>query len=103
MLFRKTVHVLQRQKYSHTGVCHTVFSDRFRYKDADKEEEYICRTCSKDLKQNRMPAQAVANGLEVPNVPVELQGLTRLEVRCIGLRVPFYDDHSTAKRKERKN
>ena len=89
MLFRKTVHVLQREKYNYTGVCHTVFSDRFRYKDADKEEEYICRTCSKDLKQNRMPAQAVANGLEVSNVPAELQGLTRLEVRCIGLRVPF--------------
>ena len=69
-------------------MCHTVLSDRFRYKDADKEE-YICRTCSKDLKQNRMPAQAVANGLEVSNVPAELQGLTRLEVRCIGLRVPF--------------
>ena len=27
--------------------------------------------------------------LEVPGVPEELQGLTRLECRCIGLRIPF--------------
>ena len=36
-----------------------------------------------------MPFQAVANGLELPEVPVELQGLTRLECRCISLRIPF--------------
>ena len=36
-----------------------------------------------------MPFQAVANGLELPKIPVELQGLTRLECRCISLRIPF--------------
>ena len=36
-----------------------------------------------------MPVQAVANGLELPEIPPELQGLTRLECRCISLRIPF--------------
>ena len=36
-----------------------------------------------------MPVQAVANGLELPEIPPELQGLTRLECRSIILRIPF--------------
>ena len=41
------------------------------------------------IEENEMLCQAVTNGLEIPNVPRELQGLTRLECRCIGLRIPF--------------
>ena len=89
MLFLKTVYVFDRDKYKYDGVCANVLSERYRYKDSEKEEEYICQTCNKDLKANRMPAQAVANGLEVPDMPSQLKGLTRLEVRCIGLRIPF--------------
>ena len=89
VLFRKTVDVFRRDKYKDTGIVKDVLSERYRYRDIRKDEEYICQTCSKDLKQGKMPAQAVANGLEVPDIPIELNGLTRLEVRCIGLRIPF--------------
>ena len=67
-------------------------SRRYRYKSDDKEHEYICQTCHWNLKAGCMPAQAVANQLEVPVVPVVpdiLQNLTRLEGRCIALRIPF--------------
>ena len=89
MLFRKTVDVFRRDKYKFGGICDRILSDQYRYKDKDKDEEYICQTCNKDLKQDRMPCQAVANGLEITHVPLELQGLSRLEVRCIALRIPF--------------
>ena len=46
-------------------------------------------TCKDNLKRGIIPFQAVANGLELPEIPVELQGLTRLECRCISLRIPF--------------
>ena len=52
-------------------------------------KEFICQNCDRDLKKGVLPAQAVANNLEVPDVPDVLKGLTRLEVRCIALRIPF--------------
>ena len=63
--------------------------ERYRYKSEDKDHEYICQTCRKSLKSRKMPAQAVANQLEVPDVPEVLQNLTHLEVWCIALRIPF--------------
>ena len=36
-----------------------------------------------------MPAQEVANLLEVPDIPDALYNLTQLEVCCIALRIPF--------------
>ena len=44
-----------------------------------------------------MPFQAVANGLELPEIPVELQVFTRLECRCISLRIPFVQIRSLPK------
>ena len=50
-----------------------------------------------DLKKGVLPAQAVANNLEVPDVPDMLKGLTRLEVRCIALRIPFMNIRALCK------
>ena len=89
MMFYRSVTKLNVEKYNLGGVCGRALSDRYRFKDNEKEDEYICTTCDRKLRKNEMPCQAVANGLEIPNVPRELQGLTRLECRCIGLRIPF--------------
>ena len=62
-------------------------SDTYQYKDKDTNEEYICVTCDKDLKKGKMPVQAVANGLELPEIPPELQGLTRLECQCKNMTI----------------
>ena len=89
MLFMKSVLVFDVNKYELNGPCVRVLEDHYRFKDDNKENEFICQTCHRDLKKNKLPVQAVANMLEVPGVPEELQGLTRLECRCIGLRIPF--------------
>ena len=89
LLFKKSTKVFNVNKYRSDGVCGRVLSDTYRHKDKDTDEEYICTTCDKDLKNGKMPVQAVANGLELPEIPPELQGLTRLECRCISLRIPF--------------
>ena len=89
LLFKKSMKVFDRNKYRSDGICGGALSDTYRYKDKDTNEEYICVTCDKDLKKGKMPVQAVANSLELPEIPPELKGLTRLEYRCISLRIPF--------------
>ena len=53
--------------------------------------EYICVTCHNDLRGKcpRLPAQSVANGLELTMVPDELVNLNDLECRFISLCIPF--------------
>ena len=89
MLFLKSMLVFDIEKYELDGHCVRVLDECYRFKDDDKGIEYICQTCHKDLKRKKLPVQSVANTLELPDVPEQLQGLTRLECRCIGLRIPF--------------
>ena len=89
MLFMKSVLVFDVNKYELNAPCLRVLDDHYRFKDDDKGNEFIWQTCHRDLKKNKLPVQSVANMLEVPGVPEELQGLTHLECHCIGLRIPF--------------
>ena len=41
---------------------------------------YICNTCDKALRNNRMPCQAVANKLFVEDLPKQFQGINRLGI-----------------------
>ena len=63
-------------------------SDEFQVKSFN-EIIYIDKTCELKLKKGHMPSNAVANGLQIEETPTELQGLTILERRCIGLNIPF--------------
>ena len=89
-LFKKGVSVFNVEKYDFgmEEVSETL-SDRFSYKSSDKDCEYICATCNFHLKLGDMPAQAVANQLELPDIPEILKTLTCLELCCIALRIPF--------------
>ena len=62
-----------------------------RYKSDCHDAEYICVTCHNNLKRKtpKMPAQAVANGLDLPEIPPELSTLTEIERRLISLHIPF--------------
>ena len=77
------------------GQSRNVLDEKYRFRDSSKVDkkgnikEFICKNCDRNLKKGELPAQAVFNTLEVPKVPDVLQGLTRLEVRCIALRIPF--------------
>ena len=57
------------------GLCLNVFEEKYRFRDNSKVDdcgnvkEFICQNCDRDLKKGVLPAQAVANNLEVPYVP----------------------------------
>ena len=88
-MFEKSAKDLEIEKFPSNRVTARALNDAYRYKDKETGKEYICTTCKDNLKRGVMPFQAVANGLELPEIPVELQGLTGLECRCISLRIPF--------------
>ena len=58
---------------------------------ATQKNEYIYMTCHNNLKRKKpkMPAQACANGLALPEIPHELLNLSDMECRIIALRIPF--------------
>lgn len=92
LLFKKTVKTFQDRNYDFTNetVVKTL-AEKYRYKSQCHDAEYICFTCHNNLhkKKPKMPAQAVANGLSLPEIPEELKNLNDLERRLISLRIPF--------------
>ena len=50
---------------------------------------YICITCHRALSGGQIPAQAMANGLELDDMPKVMQDLNEVEVRLISLQVWF--------------
>ena len=96
MMFKNGFHEFHADSYKKLkGLCLNVLEEKYQFRDNSKVDdcgnvkEFICQNCDRDLKKGVLPAQAVANNLEVPDVPDVLKGLTRLEVRCIALRIPF--------------
>ena len=51
-------------------------------------EEWICHTCLRALRDSKLPKLSVANGMKWPDKPPELN-LHQLEERLIALRIPF--------------
>ena len=51
-------------------------------------EEWICHTCLSALRENKPPKLSVANGMQWPDKPPELN-LHQLEERLLALRIPF--------------
>ena len=50
--------------------------------------EFICIHCRNSLKP-KMPDQACANGLQLHDIPQDLQNILPLERRVISPRIPF--------------
>ena len=50
---------------------------------------YACNTCDKELRDIRMPCQAVANKLLVEDLPKQFQGINRLEILLASRRILF--------------
>jgi len=88
VLFGKSVRRFKQNLYSDNADVKLTLSERFRFR-MKNGKEYICNTCHSSLRMEMMPCQAVANNLEIPDVPQELSVLSHLEMRCISLRIPF--------------
>ncbi len=90
-LFRKSVKLFKWENFDISNkTVMTALSEHLQKKSNDGTV-YICFTCAGDLKKNppKLPCQAAANNLELPEIPVELQYLNDLERRFISLRIPF--------------
>ena len=100
VMFQKGMALFDESAFNTTNqlVCECLLA-KYRIKAHDGKE-YICITCQKELsaKDPKMPYQAVANGLEIPEQPVFLKNLKTLERRCIGLHIPFMQIQSVRQR-----
>ena len=50
---------------------------------------WLCYTCLRYLRRNKIPPQSNANNLKLPSTPEDLNGLTTLEERLLSQRYPF--------------
>ena len=54
-----------------------------------KGREWLCSTCTRHLRENRIPPISYANGMRFNKIPEELV-LFQMEERCVALRQPFF-------------
>ncbi len=52
-------------------------------------KEWLCSTCTRHLKEDRVPPISFANGMKFYDIPEELV-LVQMEERCLALRQPFF-------------
>ncbi len=92
LLWKQSVHPFKIEKYDMTNdVVKRCFSPDI-LKETKPGEMYICTTCNGDLKKKHpiMPAQAVANGLELdPTPPPGLQKPNQMEIMMFRREIPF--------------
>ncbi len=53
-----------------------------------EDREWLCSTCVRHLKEDRIPPISQANGVRFYDIPEELN-LVQMEERCVALRQPF--------------
>ena len=66
-----------------------MINDCLKFKPLGYEDgKWICHTCFRNLKNAKMPAQAIANDLELKSLPHELD-VCDLEARFVAQSIPF--------------
>ena len=68
-----------------------VVEECLKYKPIIDEKlgEWICHTCLSNLKKGKMPAQAIANNLELKPLPSVIEDANELETRLVSPVIPF--------------
>ena len=84
LLYKVSVTFFDENKYR--GVDEEVFLHRVRSFDG---KEYICNTCNKKLVKNNIPCQAVANDLQIIDLPERFSDIRKLERVIIAKRLLF--------------
>ena len=102
LLYRISVQIFKIDNYSTVKptIRNLVFKPSFSITAADNKK-YICRTCHRHIKNNKIPPQSKANGLELAPIPEALQDLHHLEQRLIAQRIPFMKMISLPKGKQK--
>ncbi len=90
LLWRRSVVLLKESNYNfESDIVKRCLAAEYR-KETRPDQSYMCTTCHNDLKRKKplMPAQAVANGLQLPPLP-NLPPPNDLERRLFSLACPF--------------
>ena len=90
LLWRKGVQKFGIEKYNKNRkeIIQLVLDLKYRISSIDGAT-YICHSCHKTLKLNRIPAQSKANMMALDEIPDELKDLNTLEVHMICKRILF--------------
>ena len=80
-LYRKSVICFNIEKYS--------VDENIIFMVKSYDDNYICTTCDKALQKNSVPCQAVANRLNVVELPKLFQDIRRLERLLVSRRILF--------------
>eukprot|EP00111_Clytia_hemisphaerica_P014081 TCONS_00041443-protein len=84
LMYRVSVILFNENKY------HDVDEDVFSYRVLSFDnKEYICKTCDKKLLKKKVPPQAVANALQITNLPERFSDIRKLEKIIIAKRLLF--------------
>lgn len=89
LLRRKTVREMNYSNYNNQPVAQKIVLNKKYRKTHRDGKVYICITCHNALKRNKIPIQSQANGLELSEIPPELQDLNEIEQRLIAQRILF--------------
>lgn len=84
LFFKHSVASVDRSKFTNTAIANKCVLDI----KSVGNNRWICRTCSVAIRNGKVPACFIHNGLEFPEKPAELN-LTQLEERLVAARLPF--------------
>ena len=84
LLYKISVVLFDKNKYP--DVAEEVFAYHVLSFD---DKEYVCKTCHKKLLKNKVPCQAVANDLQIINLPERFSDIRKLEKIIIAKRILF--------------
>jgi hypothetical protein len=87
MLYKTSV--VKVNNTSFKNACTDLLTQCLSHSMSAENEEWLCQTCLRYLRQNKMPPQSDANNLKLPPIPEELKGLSSLEERLLSQRYPF--------------
>ena len=70
---------------------HNLFQDDVEHDNIYIMDEFICIYCKNNSQQKnpKMPDQACANGLQLHDIPQDLQNIMPLERRVTSPQIPF--------------
>ena len=87
MLYRKSV--IEAKENLFRNVTEPLRQMCLSGKLSAKNKEWLCKTCQSHIMNNKLPPQANANNLALPDSPPELNSLSSLEERLLSQRYPF--------------
>ena len=92
-LMRKSVVKFKPKNFTPCPDLQSLFTDAGN----KKEDLFICHTCSRCLKSNKIPCQSYINNLSLDEIPPELVDLSPMEERLLSQRIPFMKIMSLAR------